>query len=800
MKKIRSLTISGFRGIRHEIIFDFTNHHNSILIFGANAKGKSSIGDAVEWFFTGTISELTKEGCTRADYRHRLLSDSEDTVVGFEFSNNNLSSNFSLSSSLKQQYSNDTDEFKQYLTTSKDELLILRHKDLKQFVDETKSYKRKHIAKLIGMEGWENIRGDMLAVENRLSNDLEKQVERKEDREKEVVDLIRVDAFSEQSCWEYAEQQATALGIDHKIRDIASLQKADEVGKAKTAATERSATLARLQKAELLFQKVNENPPQTTSLTMFADTYNRLCSQPEKVLWLQLNELYKQGKSIIRSGQWSEETCPLCGLPISQENLLTHINEHVDKNQENQQEIEQLESQRSAAKDELKRVSALIRSINELELDGITELESLKSSGSEVALTLANIEALTEKEPKTLASIDLGELNLNEKITNLLGEARTTLAAVKKRQKMLTPTKAENARIEAFQNLSNLSTHMEALSRIEASIYPLKKQVESIQSFTTAFQELRRKTMGDVLKSISHDVSRYFLSLHPGEGFDDVQLKFLPEVDGVEFHIYYKGEEITPPRKFLSESYLSGLGVCLFLATVRAFNKENGFVILDDVINSFDAEHRADLARLLVNEFSDLQLVVLTHDGVWFDLFRRLTQSGWQHKRIMNWSYEDGIDIEKSPKHELAECEYAIKSGNVDYAAHQVRIYMENRLKTLSYKIGVRMRFRPGSLNEERMCGELLSEMRRYLKGKDFFKKVDIKRFNELEASTFIVNYGSHDRSATEAGLVIGDVKFALERLKDLETVFACSACQKPVWHFSSNDYTMHCNCGSLYL
>jgi hypothetical protein len=800
MKKIRKLTISGFRGIRHTIIFDFTHQHNSILVFGANAKGKSSIGDAVEWFFSGAISELTKEGCTRADYRHRLLGDTEDTVVGFEFSNNALSSNFVLPSSLKQRYSNDTDEFKQYLAASKDELLILRHKDLKQFVDETKSYKRKHIAKLIGMEGWENIRGDMLTVENRLSNELEKQVERKKEREKEVSDLIGVDNFSEQSCWKYAEQQAAALGIDHKIRDIPSLQKADEIGKAKTAATERSATLARLQKAELLFQRLDENPPQTASLTMFADTYNRLCSQPEKVLWLQLSELYKQGKSILRSGQWSGETCPLCGLPISQAEILDHIKEHEDKNQDNQKEIEQLESQRSAAKDELKKVSAFIRSINELELDDITELESLKSSGSEVALALANAEAITEKEPKTLASIDLGELNLNEKITNLLRESKATLAAVRKKQKMLTPTKAEKDRIEAFQNLSNLSTHMEALDRIEAAIHPLKKHVESMQSFTTAFQELRRKTMGDVLETISHDVSRYFLSLHPDEGFDDVQLKFLPEVDGVEFHIYYKGEEITPPRKFLSESYLSGLGVCLFLATVRAFNKENGFVILDDVINSFDAEHRADLARLLVNEFSDLQLIVLTHDGFWFDFFRRLTQSGWQHKRIRDWSYEDGVDIEKSPKSELDDCKQAIKSGNVDYAATQVRKYMENRLKALSYKLGVRMRFRPSSLNEKRMCGELLSEMRRYLKGKDFFKKVDIKRFNELEASTFVVNYGSHDRSAAEAGLVIGDIKFALERLQDLETLFSCSTCKKPVWHFSSRDYAMRCDCGSLSL
>ena len=85
-KKLRKLAIAGFRGIRYTLSIDFTRNNDSVLIFGANAKGKSSIGDAFEWFFNEEVKELTKEGCTRADYRHRLLEDDEDTVVGFELS------------------------------------------------------------------------------------------------------------------------------------------------------------------------------------------------------------------------------------------------------------------------------------------------------------------------------------------------------------------------------------------------------------------------------------------------------------------------------------------------------------------------------------------------------------------------------------------------------------------------------------------------------------------------------------------------------------------------------------------
>ena len=799
-KKIRRLAVSGFRGVRRSITLDFSRRFDSMLIYGANAKGKSSLGDAVEWFYTGAIAELNKEGCTRDDYRHRLLDESEDTSVGFEFSDTALNSDFVLLSSLRQSHSNDTDEFSDYREASKDELLILRHKDLKQFVDETKTYKRKHIARLIGMEGWEQIRDDMLAVENRVSGDLAQLRERQNDREAEVAELTGSRPFTRKAGWNYAEQQAKVLGISHSIKSLSSLKKADEEAKATAVATERAAILNQLQRAESVLGKLEDTPPKTTPLDRFAEIFNEICAQPDKVLWQQLSELYKHGKAILKSGLWSEDTCPLCGLRIPQDELVAHIKKHEAKSAEIQDEMDQLDAARAKAKRGLQGISNTISDINSLKMDDIEELGRLKTSGSEVALALADAKALTEQKLKTFASIDLRKLMLDDKLEDMVAEARKALTAVKKTKEALTPTAVEKARIEAFQNLSNLSAHIAVLDAIAAETKPLERQVTSMQAFTTAFEGLRRKTMGDVLEIISNDVSRYFLQLHPDEGFDGVKLQFLPDVDGVEFHIYYKGEEIIPPRKFLSESYLSGLGVCLFLATVRAFNKENGFIVLDDIVNSFDAEHRADLARLLVNEFEDFQLIILTHDGVWFNFLRRLAQAGWQHKRIRGWSYEEGVDIEQAPSDELSECEQAINSGQVDYAAPKVRSYMENRLKGLSHNLGVRVRFKPGSLSDERMIGELLPEMRSYLRERSFFEKVDEKSFNELEASAFVVNYGSHDRTPEESGLVMGDVKFALKRMCDLEELFYCPDCTKGVWNLVSRDYEMRCKCGHLSL
>lgn len=799
-KKLRRLSITGFRGVRHSLSIDFTHNYQSVLIYGANAKGKSSIGDAFEWFFTGEVKELTKEGCTRADYRHRLLDDKDDTIVSLELSDSDLNSEFRLHSSRQQNQTNESDKFVEYLQASENDLLILRHKDLKQFVDETKGEKRKQIAQLIGMEGWEKIRNDMGAVENQLTSLLSQKQQAVSERQKEVASLIGSGDFSHEQCWYFAEEQVKTLGLRNSISSLDDLRAIDEKAKETTKGSDRSEKLADLKAIEKILQFPEITPLSLDEIENFEDQYNSISAYPQNILCAQLNELYNQGKALLESGKWTKDTCPLCGTNIPQKELLGHIQEHQEQNKDILEKNSQFEEIRKKARKELKTISTFVEQINGLKLDDVVGEERLKKLLTEVALTVGSAQALVEQPLKAQSIISFKEIGIKEKIEELLKHSRTTKEEINVKQKELTPTKEETARIEAFQNLSNLSSHLAKIEDMNKEIMPLEIQVSSLAAFTKAFQELRRETMGHVLETISSDVSRYFLTLHPGEGFDDIQLRFLPEDDGVEFHIYYKGEEITPPRKFLSESYLNGLGVCLFLATMQTFNKENAFVVLDDIVNSFDAEHRSDLARLLVTELSDHQLIVLTHDSVWFDVFRRLAQSGWQYKRITRWSYEEGVEIETSQTEGLADCHEALYTGRVEIAAPRARTYIENRLKILLKKVGGRVRFREGSANDERSSGELLYELKRYLIEGGFFGFADKTSFNELEASTFITNYGSHDRPPAPVGLSIGDVRFALDRMIELEETFICPKCKKEIWNIVDRNFQMQCECGNYKL
>jgi wobble nucleotide-excising tRNase len=107
---------------------------------------------------------------------------------------------------------------------------------------------------------------------------------------------------------------------------------------------------------------------------------------------------------------------------------------------------------------------------------------------------------------------------------------------------------------------------------------------------------------------------------------------------GVELAVEFYGSRQRPPHGVLSESHLNSLAISLFLAMAEEFNVQLGFLLLDDVINSFDVDHRGRLAELLAEGFSRWQLIVLTHDQQFFEHLSRRAPS-WRKLELTSWSY-----------------------------------------------------------------------------------------------------------------------------------------------------------------
>jgi wobble nucleotide-excising tRNase len=188
---------------------------------------------------------------------------------------------------------------------------------------------------------------------------------------------------------------------------------------------------------------------------------------------------------------------------------------------------------------------------------------------------------------------------------------------------------------EAFLDIQRLKKEKESVERQQKSlelIYSefLKKQKQALESFLSRF---------------SSDINGFYQFMNPDEKVEDIKLIPLEKEDELqgltlEFKFFENSE--SPPQKYLSESHLNCLGIAFFLTSVKAFNKKNKFFILDDVISGFDTIHRKRFANLLLEKFSDYQVILMTHENHWFELVKDLMkEKGWKINTI-KWDDNKG--------------------------------------------------------------------------------------------------------------------------------------------------------------
>ena len=139
--KLKQIDIKGLRGIKESLSLELNG--KSVVLYGDNGTGKSSITDSIEWFYTNKVAHLSG---IEIDLKDALRNDSlgEDFVseVALKFlkkSDYDTSKTlFYKRGKLDQDYTVKSDDIRDYIVKSKEENLLLRYKSLNDFVDITK--------------------------------------------------------------------------------------------------------------------------------------------------------------------------------------------------------------------------------------------------------------------------------------------------------------------------------------------------------------------------------------------------------------------------------------------------------------------------------------------------------------------------------------------------------------------------------------------------------------------------------------------------------------------------------------
>jgi energy-coupling factor transporter ATP-binding protein EcfA2 len=115
----------------------------------------------------------------------------------------------------------------------------------------------------------------------------------------------------------------------------------------------------------------------------------------------------------------------------------------------------------------------------------------------------------------------------------------------------------------------------------------------------------------------------------PGVRFEWQRLRRNRRYVGLEVtpKLKFRGEELAFPQTFLNEARLSALALAIYFAgrQVCAATLQTDtprIMLLDDVLIGLDQSNRLPVLQLLDKYFHDWQIVLLTHDRVWFEMAR----------------------------------------------------------------------------------------------------------------------------------------------------------------------------------
>lgn len=772
MMKINNLYIKGIRGIKNEI--ELPLNGKSILIYGENGSGKSSITDALEWFYFDKVVHLSSEEIGRKGLealRNIHIYDSDDGLVKIEYSDTKLNSSKKISQSnskISTEYTNNSEDFKSFIDKSESERLFLRYRDLVSFIVASKTDKLNALSEIIGFSEVIKIRD----VFKRTLNSIKREIKNSgfgtqiTDHQRELIEKLDQRVTTDDQYISAINNLIVPLKIDKKVETFDDL---DDVIKLL-----RKPEDDKIVEQQLFLKNVRNTIHQLTTIekniefhyTEYYQQYQNIVTDIDKLNKIKLETLLSEGLRVLKEEIIKDEVCPLCLQPKKRMELLKEIQDRIEELEKVKKERTSLDQLHSEIQSQISKSKNLINGILTNSIIDSDENKLIKSLLIKVNQGFIKFESEVNKDMLSGKSlIDISELSTDK--DNLKELDMLTTKSIDQIQES---RKEDEKSVISDKILFSRRAYLD-ISRLKKSKELLEKQQYTLDRITSAFIQKIERGFKAFLNHLSKDINEQYTFMNPGEPIEDIELIPMEKDEdfvGITIQFKFYNNDATPPNKYLSESHLNCLGIAYFLTSVKALNENNEFFILDDVISSFDSNHRAKFAHLLDEKFSDYQIIVLTHDKAWFNYFSNIVRGkNWLINTIKHGE-ENGMTIDLPLPNLKEQIENQISAGNPDGIGNKMRKYLEGILKKISKKYGVLVKYKDNDKNEDRMPNELLTALKGYINNHPDPTK-DFTVVDRLMNSVSIANKDSHD---SKFCVTIGDCKAFWADVKELEGLF----------------------------
>lgn len=806
---LKKIGLIGFRGALDPIYLEFPNNgEGSIVLYGEGGSGKTTFTEAVEWFYYDRIEALEREFCGKESYFNLRLNQNKNATVSLEFNNNILNDIKTLPRVGTSIHSNSSSEFTAYLAFSLKENFILRHHDLQDFVDEKrKTDKLTYFAKLTGFEKVIETRKVLMQAFNALKDSPELATISGQLKEAQgfFVDNLKSQIINKDTVLDFAKQQLKSAKPDMSIENINELPEiskklydladTSEIGK-------RKHVLSQLKEQLIISEGKWGSIP--TELKNWIDEYKEYLKDVEAIQKESLARLYELGKKIITSKEWEEkDKCPLCGSSINGGELVEHLSSEIARIESS------LEKKKALDRNYSLLDSNLSESINKLRIDAKTFNEN-KSEDDLIekhkTKLVPEMDKLLSVYESTYAEIsgafkNLKELSLDyDAVTKLTEDIKSIYkdfnGSLKQEIESLKVKPEIQLYLDTAKLFENLHSQFLRSEELSSKIERINIQVDSLKAIQEAFEKREKKLFNEIIDVLSKDIDKFYRILNPGEGVEKIYLFSTDDKGagrGMEIGYEFHGTDQYPARKYLSESHRNSLGISIFLASGKYFNKANKFLILDDIYTSLDVNHRERLINLFTHpSLADKQFLITTHDLVWFKFMQRALKSDprWKFMEIRKWRIDSGIEIAEAPE--------SIRKRIVDYLDHGesfaackcIRSCYEETLKRIAKKLQIRVTYKEAA---NWTADEFYSGIGERVKGSSIATDTNFTAGNPIG---FLANLAAHEN---DANVTSGTVKAMIDMIDDFDKAFFCDGCQKYLWHSRKASGGFQCQCGTIH-
>ena len=791
---IEGLRLTGFRAYLQPQSFSLCRGDMplSLAVFAPNAKGKSSLVDAFEFYFSpdATLSRLgiraAERNAGRAALEH-VDAQAKGVTPAIEFSFREGADKFGDSRAVTQYGSP--------LPAAADRVrpccvvpFIIRGYELRAFVgDQTPEKRYEEIVAWFGLLPLLTIQRNLRI----LRRQVKQRAEFTTDRQERLRDLSRIsgNALTE---WDEAnvcnwlnEQVLTRLDSTLTIGAFSAGDTGYQELKTRKALEDETLGITSLKRVLTKLETLYKPSPNQAekaggaivtfenAVSAYSAAASKEAEERAKASQAAFGSVWAAAKNILEGKGMHLETCPVCDteFPATPHGSRDAIHLSLTTKLGDLAAYQQAESGRKTAETTLAGAYRVL--------------------GEDLA-------ALTASLKDTSYAGKIKSLEIYQQALATRGTGGDTppgsTAAVTQLDALHTEISAEKKRIEEQQGehtYANALTTADSLMKVKDDLLRIDRTKAELLTLTTGLNQqalVINKAIVEHTQSLVGELKDNVNSLYKdiqGDGTEAPPIRFeLPDDEDtnqqrIQLLINFAANrKDVVPSGYLSDSQIHTLALSLRLAAIRLFNTRFPVIVLDDIVSSYDAEHRKNIAAMLAKHLGHYQIVLVTLDERFFMLLQdHLPQNAWTFRRITELKPELGPIFHD---HRTPDEVIQLRLDSGESAANEIRQAEEEWLLDICRGFRAKTIIRPVDSPYKYERSELAAALASFLKSANIVPPQVSGMANPFLMSLQkgnIENFGSHFSDNPNETASSGDEKARWKEFTYFRDKFACPKC-----------------------